>query len=400
TTGKEVLSAHRSRRGRNGTALLSACPPCQGMSSARSRRGQETDAQAGSRDQRNLLVEVVANVTDAIRPQFLVVENVPAFLSRLVVDPRTKTPISAAALLIDLLSDTYRVYPFLTDLADYGVPQRRVRAFLTFIRRNEPMMEALDASNRVPYLSVEALPGGGPARPTLRQALAELGARSLDAKCRMDAVDESDPMHSVPVWGDDHRYRMVAAIPSGSGGRAWANNRCGDCGEIEAERDDAACPGCGGPLLRPVVQEADGSYRLVRGFRSSSYSRMAPDVPAATITTASGHVGSDLTIHPFENRVLSPLECAYLQTFPASFKWGDALRRWGPTNVRAMIGEAVPPLFTELHGRVLVGLLDGNLNKLATMTDPRVTKAVQRLNRHRSPASTRDAHDLRAMSGV
>jgi len=84
---------------------------------------------------------------------------------------------------------------------------------------------------------------------------------------------------------------------------------------------------------------------------------MYPDRPAATITTASGHIGSDYTIHPTQNRLLSPLECSVLQTFPQDFKWGEALKKFGHTNIREMIGEAVPPAFTELHGAVLQNIL-------------------------------------------
>ena len=84
-------------------------PPCQGMSSARGSRGHESDADAGSRDARNLLVEVIADVAKKVEPRIVVVENVPAFLSRLVIDPDTREPISAAALLIRLLGERYRV---------------------------------------------------------------------------------------------------------------------------------------------------------------------------------------------------------------------------------------------------------------------------------------------------
>jgi DNA (cytosine-5)-methyltransferase 1 len=107
---------------------------------------------------------------------------------------------------------------------------------------------------------------------------------------------------------------------------------------------------------------------------------MKSDEPASTITTASGHIGSNNTIHPFENRVLSTLECALLQTFPLSFKWGDSLERSGHTNVRAMIGEAVPPLFTRLHGKVLLAILDhGRTTRLLPATDSRCTKAMKPL---------------------
>jgi len=310
----------------------------------------------------------------------VIVENVPAFLSRLVLDPATGEATSAAALLIRLLRDDYRAFPFLTDLADYGVPQRRVRAFLAFIRRDEPSLELLERAEVVPYPCPSSHPeSSGP--KTLGEALADLDAEPLDAMTPAGARDESNPMHAVPVWGNSRQYRMVAAIPPGSGGRAWQNSQCEQCGDVEVGPEDAVCPICTAPLLRPVVREKDGSYRLVKGFRNSSYARMSPDSPAATVTTASGHVGSDLTIHPFENRLLSPFECAYLQTFPADFDWGTALDRWGSTFVRAIIGEAVPPRFTELHGRALIQLLLGRIEGLALQCDQRVRQAKRRLHR-------------------
>ena len=379
-TWPEVVASYRQSCGSMQPTLLSACPPCQGMSSARGGRGHENDADAGTRDARNLLVEVIADVAKEVEPRIVVVENVPAFLSRLVIDPHTDEPISAAALLIRLLEDDYRAFPFLTDLADYGVPQRRVRAFLTFVRHNEPSLELLERAALAPYPCASAYLGSSEPT-TLGEALAALEAKPLDARVRADARDESNPMHAVPVWGDTRQYRMVAAIPPGSGGRAWQNSQCEQCGEVDVRPDDAACPVCAAPLLRPVVEECDGSYRLVKGFRNSSYSRMSPNAPAATITTASGHVGSDLTIHPFENRLLSPFECAYLQTFPSDFDWGEALKRWGSTFLRTIIGEAVPPRFTELHGTALAGLLDGRSDALLQRSDARVLKAEERLNR-------------------
>ena len=381
-TWPEVVASYREHCGSTQPDLLSACPPCQGMSSARGSRGHENDADAGSRDARNLLVEVIADVAKKVEPRIVVVENVPAFLSRLVIDPHTGEPISAAALLIRLLGDHYRAFPFVTDLADYGVPQRRVRAFLTFIRHDEPCLEFLERAALAPFPCASAYVGSSEPR-TLGEALTALGAKTLDARLPADARDDSNPMHAVPVWGDTRQYRMVAAIPPGSGGRAWQTSQCEQCGEVDVGPEDAVCPVCSAPLLRPVVQEKDGSYRLVKGFRNSSYSRMSPDDPAATITTASGHVGSDLTIHPFENRLLSPLECAYLQTFPDDFDWGEAQERWGPTFVRTIIGEAVPPRFTELHGRALMRLLDGQTEGLAQQNDEGVQKADRRLSRLR-----------------
>ncbi len=192
-------------------------------------------------------------------------------------------------------------------------------------------------------------------------------------------------MHFVPVW-PDRRYALVAAIPPGSGRSAWQNEACEQCGLVHVDEGRAACPCCGGPLLRPVVKSKNGRWRLIRGFETS-YRRMAPGLPAATITTASGHISSDITIHPYENRVLSPLECARLQTFPASFRWGRSLEVWGHTFVRQMIGEAVPPHFTERHGRAILRVLSGRVGPwLLPIADRRSRRGREWFKREKSLA--------------
>ena len=339
--------------------LLAACPPCQGMSSARSDRGKERDPDAGMKDARNLLVTVISKVTRELKPRVIVVENVQAFLTRQVRHPKTKVPISASRWLIDELAEDYAVFPFLTDLCDYGVPQTRKRTFLTFIRLDEPAIAILEERAASPY----PIPHHSPeyeGRPvTLREALAAFNLPSLDAHSLETAISRAGKgLHAVPVW-HDRRYDMVAAIPPHAGMGAWENDACPSCGRVEVGEDDAVCPQCGGPLLRPVVKKKRGGYRLITGFRTSTYTRMKSDAPAAAITTASGHLGSNNTIHPFENRLLSTLECALLQTLPKCFNWGTALERWGHTNIRRMIGEAVPPLFTRVHGTVLRAMLEG-----------------------------------------
>lgn len=214
----------------------------------------------------------------------------------------------------------------------------------------------------------------------MRDAFRSWRLARLDARSAKRARSDND-LHYVPVW-DARRYALVAAIPPNHGGSAWDNVRCAQCGDVAVGVDDATCPVCSGPLLRPIAQDGHDRPRLIHGFRNSSYRRMRPDRPAATVTTASGHMGSSRTIHPSENRVLSPLECALLQTFPLDFQWGEALEKWGATNVRAMIGEAVPPMFTELHGRILMGLLTQRKAPPAiSLSDPRITRAIATLAR-------------------
>src|SRR5215213_659042 len=150
-TWRAVVKAYESQNGKRPPALLAACPPCQGMSSARSGRGRADDPDAGSRDERNLLVQVIAKVVHSLQPRVVVVENVPAFLSRVVRHPSTNSPVSAAVLLSRSLRQHYHLSPLLTDLADYGVPQRRRRSFLCFVRREEPGMADLIQRGRLAF---------------------------------------------------------------------------------------------------------------------------------------------------------------------------------------------------------------------------------------------------------
>lgn len=108
---------------------------------------------------------------------------------------------------------------------------------------------------------------------------------------------------------------------------------------------------------RPYRVDDEGP-RLIRGFHSS-YRRMQADRPAPTITTNTSHLGSDFKIHPWENRVLSTLECADLQTVPRSYNWSGALDARRHYLIRNVIGEAFPSYFAFLHGSMLARLLDG-----------------------------------------
>lgn len=379
-TWKQVVQEYKKKTDNAPLSFLAACPPCQGMSSARSGRGNADDPDAGAKDERNLLVTVIANVTRALKPRIIVVENVQAFLTRQIRHPKTGVPISAARLLIQDLSKNYDVFPVMVDLAEFGVPQTRKRTFLTFVRKDISALEILKNKDLFPYPIPSHAEDFGGKPVTLEAALKNFSLSPLDASSSETARSKENDLHSVPVWLE-HYYAMVAAIPPHVGGSGWENNLCAKCGDVEVEESDAICPECGGPLLRPVVREKNGEYRLVHGFRSSTYRRMKSHAPAATITTATGHIGSNSTLHPYENRVLSTLECALLQTFPIDFQWGEAMMERGHTRIREMIGEAVPPMFTRKHGEVLISLLNGKVEDgLLAAKDKRATKAVGKLD--------------------
>lgn len=375
TTLPTVIEAWRERWGSERPDLLAACPPCQGMSTARGRRGSDADVEAGSRDPRNLLVEVIAEAVTSLEPRAVVVENVSAFLTRKVRHPQTGSPVSAAAYLVDQMDGHYRVFSIVADMADYGVPQFRRRSFLTFVRRDETGLAVLDDHDLAPF----PFPTHVGQQISVSAALKAASLPALDASTTASAMS-SDPHHSVPVWAS-RQYQLVAAIPPNSGASAWQTSACHKCDREGIPADRVTCPECEVILLRPIVVDGSDGPRLIKGF-PTSYARMRPDRPATTVTTASGRVSSDYTLHPSEHRVLSIKECELLQTFPDGFRWGDALQQYGATEVRSMIGEAVPPLFTRQHGRILAALLGGKRPKLCLpRTNPRVARAAASLNR-------------------
>jgi DNA (cytosine-5)-methyltransferase 1 len=354
------------------------------MSSARAGLGSGNDPDKWEVDDRNLLVEVVANVVRQLRPRIVVLENVPQFLTRLVRHPDTEEGITAPGLLLERIGNDYEAFPAVVDLADYGVPQTRKRTFITLIHRDEACLNWLTQNRRLPF----PIPTHeGAERVTFGQFFAQHNLPELSPLTPDGAFDPNDPLHAIPVWNDgadDRRYAMVQATAL-NGGSAWNNKEClQGCNntDIPIHEDAATCPQCGSLLLRPVVKDKEsGEWRLIRGFRRTSYRRMDENMVASTVTTASAHIGSDVNIHPTQNRLLSVRECAMLQTFPDNFDWGDSLVKGHLNKIREMIGEAVPPLFTNAHGNILNGLLTAQVhpNDLMSVEDNRSSRARSKL---------------------
>ena len=138
------------------------------------------------------------------------VENVRAFLTRKVRHPRTQKAVSAAVLLISLLKEEYIAFPLVSDLADYGVPQTRVRSFITFVRREEACLRLLEESGTVPYPTPTHAADHGGEPVSLADALDSFDLPALDARSASSARSTRS-LHFVPVWSSE-QYSMVAAI--------------------------------------------------------------------------------------------------------------------------------------------------------------------------------------------
>jgi len=359
---KLVVKNYQKKRPKERLALLSITPPCQGMSSSNPGRGRLLDA--STNDKRNLLLLDAIPVIKSLKPRIVVVENVQQVLNRVINVGESPLPLKLMEAFQQGLGKDYLFFSHVVEMADYGVPQNRCRAILVLIHIDEMCCKQLEENQRLPLprpTHAERPKDGCFSWITLEDWFYLMDYPSLDAKSKELACDASDPLHFVPVY-TGNRYLMVADIPPKSGRNAYQNNKCHACGRKGVLEGTATCPSCGELMHnRPYVKEKNGSYRLIKGFKSS-YRRMYHNRPASTITTASSHIGSDYKIHPWEHRVLSIRECADLQTVPRFYDWNWAIKTQHTYLARQVIGEALPSFFTFLHGSVLRDLLNCKVN--------------------------------------
>ena len=243
------------------------------------------------------------------------------------------------------------------NVADYGIPQVRRRALVVAIHKDEPGLERLLSRDHHPWPSPthqEKTANGMQSWVNVQQWLEAMKYEPLDAKAK-DTAHGTHPLHFVPAYGPD-RYQQISEIPPYSGRSAYENEICPSCEHQPVEKGRVTCPSCDGIMRNRPYVERNGLPSLIRGFYSS-YRRMNSSRPAYTITTNSSHVGSDFKIHPWENRVLSILECADLQTVPRFYDWTRARENGTTYLIRNLVGEAFPTYFTYLHGRVLSQIL-------------------------------------------
>jgi DNA (cytosine-5)-methyltransferase 1 len=357
-TWEVVVQRYRERFPHDRLALLSVTPPCQGMSHSNPSRGKR--AEEKKRDDRNRLLLEAVPVVETLQPRVVVVENVP----QLLTEPNGTVKDGKEQSIVEVLAEKlprYSLFGRVVQMADHGVAQDRRRAIVVAVHEEEQWAKRLLAAGVGPWpvpTHAQEPSDGLLCWVTVEEWFRRMGYAQLDAKSEEAARDPDDPLHVVSVYEGDY-YRRVADIPPMSGRSAYQNANCRECGREDVPENLARCPYCNAIMhSRPYVVEKDGTVRLIRG-RHSSYRRMRPNEPARTITTASSHVGSDYKVHPWENRVLSIRECADLQTVPRFYDWSWALETRHTYLARVVIGEALPPWFTYLQGRLLRRLLNG-----------------------------------------
>ncbi|RSI19108.1 Modification methylase HaeIII [Streptococcus sanguinis] len=337
--------------------ILLATPPCQGMSSNGMGK-MLNDFRKGLRpkyDERNRLIIPAIHIIKKLQPEWIIFENVSNMVNTLIYDEKDDL-VNIIDYIHQELGDEYVGGAQVINVADYGVPQNRVR-LLTIFSRTEK-------GNRHFSLNKTFLPEQTHSKEgnlltskwlTLRDVISKLPplrAEKGKNKCK------DNPLHKVPIL-DEKKLFWLDHTPEG---KTAFNNQCinpkclyqennlhgskQNAEGINRSKTDTPlyCQKCGELLPRPYVEDKNnGEKRLMKGF-VSAYKRMYWDEPASTITQNFQYVSSDNKVHPTQTRVLSLWEAMKLQTisdYDYTFEVGDKLVK--DSLIRDSIGESVPP---------------------------------------------------------
>ena len=341
--------------------ILIATPPCQGMSS----NGMGTilnNLKKGIRpqfDPRNKLIIPAVEIVKALKPEWVIFENVPNMINTIIEDGENL--INIIEYIKKELFDEYVGKPVVVDVADYGVPQHRNR-LITILTRNEKGIKEFSDKGRLIPMPTHSEHGSPFVSKwlTLRDVIGKLAPISSRAG---DNIDPNNPLHKVPIL-DDAKLTWVKHTPER---QTAMNNQCinPSClyqgnrlhgtkhnseGVNKANTDTPLyCEKCGSLLPRPyTVDKKTGEKRIMKAF-TSAYKRMAWDVPASTLTQNFQYACSDNKLHPTQDRVLSLYEGLVIQTiadYPYSFVINGKMVNDGL--IRDTIGESVPPRLTDV----------------------------------------------------
>lgn len=242
-------------------------PPCQGFSTLNSIKTEDLS------DGRNGLWKAFLDAVDDIQPKVFVIENVSRFL-------KSKEGLSAVKKAEEM---GYDVVVDVLDASDYGVPQRRKRAFIVGSRIGTPFLPApLKERTRTVEDAISDLPEE-PTEENLHESR-NFGKLQQD---RMKYVAEGENRYEIP------RYLL---------------------------------PEC---------------WKDYKGNGTDLFGRLEWSEPSVTIRTSFHKPMKGRHLYPesFVPRTLTLREGARLQTFPDDFEFATNYQ----VHRARLIGNAVPP---------------------------------------------------------
>ena len=311
--------------------------------------------------------------SEALRPKFLVIENVPQMLNH-GFDGRLG---KLSEIVIQMLEKDlgYKVEVAVVNCADYGVPQLRERAVFiassigsaSFPKTShaDPKNIGLLKDGRLPWVTVKEAIGDLPAPPLEHDSLGGQGLALYGG----DPSQYARSIRSNVAFPFNHITRgykksVLNIIKQMRPGQTWDAesarmrtkyaNAIAKHAKIHSVSEETA----------RIDLDLAGSINPVfyRNYYWSAYTRLAWDSPALTITANANFLGSGRFTHPTEMRGITMREAARMQSFDDDFRFVTSMTNDYDT-VRVgigmdMIGEAVPPNLSQAIATHLAGQLD------------------------------------------
>ena len=314
---KQEVGFWRKNHGVKELDVLIATPPCQGMSVANHKKGDELA--------RNSLVVESIKLVDEIRPKFFIFENVRAFLNSLCTDIDGKDKKIREAIELNL-GGRYNIHYQIINFKDYGSPSSRTRTLALGVRKDLQEITPLDF---MPALQKEK---------TIREIIGHLPSLKV-----MGESDGKDIYHNFRLYPEN----MISWIEKIKEGESAFDN------EDPKRRPHKVI---NGKIISNVKKNGD------------KYSRCFWDRVSPCIHTRNDIFASQATIHPSDNRVFSIRELMKLMSIPDSFRWSgipenelnsfssEEKRKFlkkEEMNIRQSLGEAVPTIiFRQIARRI------------------------------------------------
>lgn len=310
-TDETVFETVKNAAIKNDVNMLVATPPCQGMSCA----GKKDPL-----DPRNYLIYYAVEMIKAIKPTYVLLENVP-------MQMHTKINYNGKEILIPeyLETELGEIYSFnknrVVNSQDYGVPQSRQRYICLMVKKSKKTSWEFPKPNGQ-ITTLRAAIGHLPSLdPLVREEKERYRFPDYEAK-RAEGLKVSK-WHIPPV----HSWKQIEWMmhtPSGT----------------SAFKNDYHFP--------------KKDNRRIKGA-PRTYMRMDWDKPATTVLQNSGVISTFSTVHPgrpivestddkkriySDARVLTIYELLIVSSLPLDWnipEWADDIL------IRKVIGEGIPP---------------------------------------------------------
>lgn len=322
--------------------VLAGGPPCQGFSLVGNRvphKAEDGQGQFGAdyrveEDERNHLFETMISFARALKPRYVVIENVPGLGS---AEIREK---SFAEFIAERLESVeYLVEVLKLEAADFGIPQKRHRYFILGVRYGEAVPDVETLIRRVPEEPEISLKHALFDLPPLDVA----DGRWIAAHNRPQSLDETlfEPyLGRCDIRGNTRiLFNHVSRYNNEDDVTLYSHLRQGETYSQLVKR------------LTEEMGEHPSFARYDTTAFQDKYFRLEWDGHSKTIVSHLRKDGNSF-VHPHQNRSLSVREAARIQSFPDSYVFCGSR---GPQFVQ--IGNAVPPVMARAIGATLIAAM-------------------------------------------